>query len=516
MKRYSILISLCLLHLLVVFSSCSPLSAQWWFWTPHPEFPDTLSRVAVADYEGSLWACGGREGFFPSNKAYFFDFDLNSELGVWNQLPNMSTARFDAAAVRGANETVYVIGGDNGFGPVNTAEVYHLTTNTWTTLAPLNVPRRNLGIAFVDGKLYAIGGETPGGLTHTVEVYDPVTNSWSFCASLPQPLAYMGSARANYARLIYTGGGLTFDPVSGVISPTDAVYEYNAFANSWSTYGQLPQPRYEGDLMVDWTGSMFFSGGRDNSSLFLDAVNVSPWGSFPSGIDSLPPAPEIHSFTWMTPSWCIKEEMGYLVTDGNPMAPFGHGRLTYAFILPVEDLNLKAVKEGNSHILTWQAPREVTTGNFVIEKSNDGAGFEAVSVAIPVVPGKEDYHWENRANRLTGIDLYRVRITDDAGNVYYSEKVAVQNEQFEERAWVLTPNPSQNGQGELVFLKAGPEEGYRIQITDLRGTTVWETACQPERGAVLDLPSREMEAGTYLIRIQGGGKEEVLRWMIFL
>ena len=91
------------------------------------------------------------------------------------------------AGVGVINGVIYVVGGDSGGAPggvaTATVEAYNPSTDSWTTKAPMSIPRIFPGVAALDGILYAVGGDsvaTSGtGVEARVETYNPATNRWT-------------------------------------------------------------------------------------------------------------------------------------------------------------------------------------------------------------------------------------------------------------------------------------------------------------------------------------------------
>ena len=77
--------------------------------------------------------------------------------------------------------------------------------NTWTSLALMPTPRRELVIAAVNGKIYAIGGfygtDRFSAALNVNEEYNPATNTWTNKTSMPT--ARWGSAFFVYENKIH-------------------------------------------------------------------------------------------------------------------------------------------------------------------------------------------------------------------------------------------------------------------------------------------------------------------------
>ena len=118
------------------------------------------------------------------------------------------------------NGHLYVAGGRDNSSPNRTTVYdYNISTNTWTTVAPLlsgvNVP----GSAVLGGELVVFGGgfpfsdpgypsAAPGQVpftTNVTQIYDPTTNAWTTGPSLNTARSFVGGASVgNY--LVAVGG----------------------------------------------------------------------------------------------------------------------------------------------------------------------------------------------------------------------------------------------------------------------------------------------------------------------
>jgi len=100
-------------------------------------------------------------------------------------------------------------------------------SGTWTTKAPMSIPRDRAAAVALDGKVYVIGGANSSGALASMEVYDPATNTWTTKASMPGPKSEPGAAVAN-GRIYVVG------------PPDNQLYEYNPATNTWAIKAPLP------------------------------------------------------------------------------------------------------------------------------------------------------------------------------------------------------------------------------------------------------------------------------------
>ncbi len=90
----------------------------------------------------------------------------------WSNTGNLNNApEFHTASVL-ANGTVLVTGGSNTI-PLNTAELYDLSTGVWTLIGNMNCTRScHTASVLTNGKLLVTGGYNSGYL-NTAELYQP-------------------------------------------------------------------------------------------------------------------------------------------------------------------------------------------------------------------------------------------------------------------------------------------------------------------------------------------------------
>lgn len=98
--------------------------------------------------------------------------------------------------------------------------------NTWTSLAPMQERRVDLGVAEVDGKIYAIGNG-PNHPIDTVEEYDPQTDTWTYKKSAPEPLDHL-RVTVHHGKIYCFSG------------ETGKTYAYTPLYDTWEKKASLP------------------------------------------------------------------------------------------------------------------------------------------------------------------------------------------------------------------------------------------------------------------------------------
>jgi len=81
-----------------------------------------------------------------------------------------------------------------------------LQVGQWTTIPPLNVPRQEVGVAAVEGRVYVIGGiGTDQQGSKVVEIFDTQAGGWRLGPSFPIPIHHPNVAAVGSK--IYVAGG---------------------------------------------------------------------------------------------------------------------------------------------------------------------------------------------------------------------------------------------------------------------------------------------------------------------
>lgn len=159
-------------------------------WTNGPDLPLPRHHLAAAGLDGRLYVAGGRAGLLDTNNdlppvAAFERYDPRRER--WERLPEMPLGAGYVGMTSAAGKIV-VVGGEsqvnweNGGGWVtSTAWAFDPETDRWSRLPDLDIERRGMGAATVNGRIYVSMGSFCPGIkpsgpvgTHTVESL-PVT-----------------------------------------------------------------------------------------------------------------------------------------------------------------------------------------------------------------------------------------------------------------------------------------------------------------------------------------------------
>lgn len=173
------------------------------------------------------------------------------------------------------------------------------------------------------------------------------------------------------------------------------------------------------------------------------------------------------------------------------------------------------VKNDNKITLYWKT--SISTGlNFVIEKSRDGENFSAVSTRNIVQQSGNEFTWVDQDSKKF-INCYRVKITDDAGNVSYSKVMVVNLFKGGEVVMVgVTPDMSENELQASVQLK---ESSFlTFNVTNENGEIVLQQKNRANAGMnIFSIEStNNLKPGTYFLNVIVNGSDRLLVQLIKL
>jgi N-acetylneuraminic acid mutarotase len=185
--------------------------------------------------------------------------------GSWVQKAPLLTGRtaLAAAAVNRPSPVLYAIGGDVDGRTLATVEAFDLTTNTWTTKAPLPARLESTnGAAVIGGKIYVSGGRDldnnspgsdDGAPRSSLYVYDPATDGWSRKADMPLPSMH--------------GVSGVIDGRLYVLNPLyRRFYRYDPGSDTWTALARCPNPHPGGAATVIG-GKLYVAGGYSSADM---------------------------------------------------------------------------------------------------------------------------------------------------------------------------------------------------------------------------------------------------------
>ena len=166
-------------------------------------------------------------------------------------------------------------------------------------------------------------------------------------------------------------------------------------------------------------------------------------------------------------------------------------------ILPVELIHFTAIASGDEVRSEWATASELNNAGFHVERSPDGAHFEAIAEVRGMGTTQAlTYYDAVDASPLQGLSYYRLRQTDLDGSMTFSEVVSVMMDLPQLRAF---PNPVRSMLTLHGVVNSGPQQ---VELIDHMGRMVaeWTFAEGPVKLDMAPYP-----AGVYHVQLLWAG-----------
>ncbi|XP_016663760.1 kelch-like protein 3 [Acyrthosiphon pisum] len=102
----------------------------------------------------------------------------------WTSIAKMQVRRC-SVGVRVLDGILYALGGYDGSKTLRSVETYSSSRGIWTSIADMHLCRKYSGVVALGGMLYVIGGSDGTCNLKSVEMYNPKTNTWTMLTALP-------------------------------------------------------------------------------------------------------------------------------------------------------------------------------------------------------------------------------------------------------------------------------------------------------------------------------------------
>ncbi|XP_048459087.1 kelch-like protein 13 isoform X2 [Rhincodon typus] len=194
-------------------------------------------RTRIRSNSTHLVTLGGvlRQQLLVSKELRLFDENTH----MWKSLAAMDVPRYQhGVAVIG--NFLFVVGGQSNYDTkgktaVDTTYRYDPRYNKWKQMGSLNEKRTFFHLSALEGNLYAVGGRNIAGELATVERYNPATNEWSYATRMSEP--HYGHAGTVYGGYMYISGGITHDTFQKELQC------YDPKTNCWSQKSDMSTVR---------------------------------------------------------------------------------------------------------------------------------------------------------------------------------------------------------------------------------------------------------------------------------
>lgn len=198
----------------------------------------------------------------------------------WTKL-NSVPARLTFPVVDVIDGRIHVVGG----GGVNGATDLHLrytpATDTWDTLKPVPYLAQQPGGGTINGKLHYFGGGYPNSGTRLNDhyVFDVTSNTWTKLADVPIPRVIHKTAVLGDSMYVLSGQ-----------PDKKRVDVYNAKTKTWTKYKDLPDNNFWYSGITTYQDKIYRFGGGGSISATTSAHVYTPGSDAWSSLQALPNA----------------------------------------------------------------------------------------------------------------------------------------------------------------------------------------------------------------------------------
>jgi len=248
-------------------------------WTRLADRPSPVTHAGVAVVNGEVWVVGGFAGDHPgAATAEVWRYNVTNN--TWAPGPSLPEPRGSGALVELDGE-LHFFGGVKADRDTDCADHWVLRLDdpgAWQPRAPMLHGRNHLSGTVLDGKIHALGGQyrhdfAPLDLD-LHEAYDPATDSWTSLAPLLLPRSHCEPGTFVHKGLIIIAGGRSNE--KPVLYDIDA---YDPVSDSWRSLAALnipmraPIAKLVGDRIIAGAGGMLPNGTDPTDRLFSFPLN---------------------------------------------------------------------------------------------------------------------------------------------------------------------------------------------------------------------------------------------------
>jgi hypothetical protein len=184
----------------------------------------------------------------------------------------------------------------------------------------------------------------------------------------------------------------------------------------------------------------------------------------------------------------------------------GSGSPTLAGVLPVEFLSFTAKADSDNTVrLEWATVWEEDNDHFTVERSIDGANFQALGQVdgAGTTIEQQDYVWIDDSP-LPGINYYRIKQTDFDGAFEYSDVASVRMNGNLGQDMRIFPNPAE-AQVRIVLPSVGKSGTAIVRVFNQVGQLVLSRE-QSTEGQLLEFDTSALPQGVYTLHVQEGAR----------
>jgi|GEM_PF-6620449 len=164
-------------------------------------------------------------------------------------------------------------------------------------------------------------------------------------------------------------------------------------------------------------------------------------------------------------------------------------------VLPVTLTAFTVSRDNGSNLLQWATSNEQRNQSFEIEHSTDAVHFGKIgTVTAGISPGNAQHYNFIDAVPASGMNYYRLKLVDNAGNFSYSTIISISVNREQLPFLTLSPNPATD----VLHAANLPAGAKTIVIKNAAGKTVKQLK---QNNASVDVDIKELANGIYFFSV---------------
>jgi alpha-tubulin suppressor-like RCC1 family protein len=185
---------------------------------------------------------------------------------IFTMTGSLAGARYEHSATLLPDGQVLVAGGSNSSN-LNTCEIYHPVTGTWSAAAAMAGAREgHAAILLATGKVLVVGGNNSGAALATAWLFDPAAGMWAATGSL-------ATARVNPAVTLLANGKVLV--TGGRNGPHfNSAELYDPATGTWSPAGTMGTARFQHSATLLADGRVLVAGGESATNAYLNLAEL--------------------------------------------------------------------------------------------------------------------------------------------------------------------------------------------------------------------------------------------------
>lgn len=196
-----------------------------------PNLPEVRNAGRVVTYHNKLFYLGGADAAFVRNNTWMYDFKTEK----WSERAIMMQPKAEMACARVKNK-IYTFGGwEPEKGAVNTANCYHITSDTWDSIPNLPQAITSVFAISLGNNIYILGGTLGETIPYFLR-YNTTSKTYKQLPVFEKERMY--TSLVVYQNEIYAFGGNSFK--KGEYQWHNEVDKYNPGTNSWKRLAKIP------------------------------------------------------------------------------------------------------------------------------------------------------------------------------------------------------------------------------------------------------------------------------------